>query len=85
MASFNALLESRTEGRFYVYDLLTIFAGFIFVFSAIAGGLARTPISGPIVFCAFGWLIADSCHFEKSACPLFRYSEELSGARWTRS
>jgi len=40
-----------------MYDILTIFAGFIFLFSAIAGGLARTPISGPIVFCAFGWLI----------------------------
>lgn len=40
-----------------MYDVLTIFAGFIFLFSVIAGGLARTPISGPIVFCAFGWLI----------------------------
>ena len=40
-----------------MYDILTIFAGFIFVFSVVAGGLARTPISGPIVFCAFGVLI----------------------------
>ena len=40
-----------------MYDVLTIFAGFIFVFSAVAGGLARTPISGPIVFCTFGVLI----------------------------
>jgi len=40
-----------------MYEVLTIFAGFVFVFSALAGGLARTPISGPILFCAFGWLI----------------------------
>jgi NhaP-type Na+/H+ or K+/H+ antiporter len=40
-----------------MYEVLTIFAGFIFVFSAVAGGLARTDVSGPIVFCAFGWLI----------------------------
>ena len=40
-----------------MYDVLTIFAGFVLLFSAIAGGLARTPVSGPIVFCAFGWLI----------------------------
>lgn len=40
-----------------MYDILTIFAAFIFLFSAVAGGLARTPISGPIIFCAFGWLI----------------------------
>jgi hypothetical protein len=24
------------------------------------------------LFCGFGWLIADGCHFEKLACPLFR-------------
>jgi NhaP-type Na+/H+ or K+/H+ antiporter len=40
-----------------MYDVLTIFAGFIFVYSVVAGGLARTPISGAILFCAFGWLI----------------------------
>ena len=40
-----------------MYDILTIFAGFIFLFSAVAGGLARTSFSGPIIFCAFGWLI----------------------------
>jgi NhaP-type Na+/H+ or K+/H+ antiporter len=40
-----------------MYDVLTIFAGFIFVYSVFAGWLARTPISGAIVFCFFGWLI----------------------------
>jgi NhaP-type Na+/H+ or K+/H+ antiporter len=40
-----------------MYDILTIFAGFIFIYSVLAGGLARTPISGAIVFCIFGWLI----------------------------
>jgi NhaP-type Na+/H+ or K+/H+ antiporter len=40
-----------------MYDVLTIFAGFIFLYSVVAGGLTRTPFSGAIVFCAFGWLI----------------------------
>ncbi len=40
-----------------MYEVLTIFAAFTFLYSVVAGGLGRTPISGAIVFVAFGWLI----------------------------
>ncbi len=37
-----------------MYADLTILALFVFVYSAIAGGVERTPVTGPIVFTAFG-------------------------------
>ena len=37
-----------------MYAELTILALFVFVYSAIAGGVERTPVTGPIVFTAFG-------------------------------
>jgi NhaP-type Na+/H+ or K+/H+ antiporter len=37
-----------------MYTDLTIIALFIFVYSAVAGRVERTPITGPIVFLAFG-------------------------------
>jgi len=37
-----------------MYTDLTIIVLFIFVYSAVAGGLERTPIAGPIVFTVFG-------------------------------
>jgi NhaP-type Na+/H+ or K+/H+ antiporter len=40
-----------------IYEVLTLFAGFVFVYSVVAGGVARTPISSAIVYTAFGWLI----------------------------
>jgi sodium/hydrogen antiporter len=40
-----------------MYELLTLFTGFVFLYSITAGGIARTPISGAIVFALFGWLI----------------------------
>jgi NhaP-type Na+/H+ or K+/H+ antiporter len=40
-----------------VYEILTIFAGFIFLYSITAGRIARTWISGAILFTAYGWLI----------------------------
>jgi hypothetical protein len=40
-----------------VYEILTIFTGFVFFCSITAGGIARTWVSGAIVFTAFGWLI----------------------------
>ncbi len=40
-----------------MYQNLTILAGFVFVYSAVAGGVERTRISGPMIFTAFGLLI----------------------------
>lgn len=37
-----------------MYGNLAILAAFVFVYSITSGGLARTPISGAIVFTAFG-------------------------------
>jgi NhaP-type Na+/H+ or K+/H+ antiporter len=39
-----------------MYELLAIFAVFVFLYSITAGGISRTPISGAIVFTAFGLL-----------------------------
>jgi len=40
-----------------VYEVLAILAAFTMVYSAVAGRIERTWISGPIVFVAFGLLI----------------------------
>ncbi len=40
-----------------MYEILAILAAFTLVYSAVAGGVERTRISGPIVFTAFGLLI----------------------------
>jgi len=40
-----------------MYEYLIVFGAFVFLYSVSAGGLARTPVSGPIVFTAFGFLI----------------------------
>ncbi len=40
-----------------MYETLAILAGFALVYSAIAGRVERTWISGPIVFIAFGVLL----------------------------
>jgi NhaP-type Na+/H+ or K+/H+ antiporter len=37
-----------------MYETLAILAAFLFVYSGVAGRLERTPISGPVVFLAFG-------------------------------
>jgi NhaP-type Na+/H+ or K+/H+ antiporter len=37
-----------------MYELLAIFAVFVFLYSITAGGISRTPISGAILFTAFG-------------------------------
>jgi NhaP-type Na+/H+ or K+/H+ antiporter len=37
-----------------MYENMTILAAFVFVYSLAGGGLAKTPISGAIVFTAFG-------------------------------
>ena len=39
-----------------MYELLAIFAVFVFLYSITAGGISRTHISGAIVFTAFGLL-----------------------------
>ena len=39
-----------------MYELLAIFALFTLVYSATAGGISRTPISGAIIFTLFGLL-----------------------------
>jgi NhaP-type Na+/H+ or K+/H+ antiporter len=43
--------------RFAIYADLTIVGLFVFLYSAIAGGLERTPVTGPIVFTAFGIVV----------------------------
>jgi NhaP-type Na+/H+ or K+/H+ antiporter len=40
-----------------MYENLAIFAAFVFLYSAAGGGLERTPISGAIVFAAFGLVV----------------------------
>ncbi|MGB5543511.1 MAG: cation:proton antiporter [Gammaproteobacteria bacterium] len=37
-----------------MYENLAIFAAFVFLYSAVAGGMERTPFSGAIVFAACG-------------------------------
>lgn len=39
-----------------MYETLAIMAVFIFLYSAVAGGVEKKPMSGPIVFLAFGVL-----------------------------
>lgn len=39
-----------------MYELLAIFALFILAYSAVSGGIARTPISGAIIFTTFGFI-----------------------------
>jgi NhaP-type Na+/H+ or K+/H+ antiporter len=40
-----------------VYEILAIFAAFVFLYSITAGGIARTWISGAIVYSTFGWIM----------------------------
>jgi NhaP-type Na+/H+ or K+/H+ antiporter len=40
-----------------VYENLALLAGFVLLYSSIAGGVERTWLSGPILFTAFGVLI----------------------------
>ena len=40
-----------------MYMDLAILAGFVFLYSVVAGGVERTPISGPIVFLLFGLVL----------------------------
>ncbi|WNM62294.1 cation:proton antiporter [Candidatus Nitrospira neomarina] len=40
-----------------MYQTLAILAVFILIYSSVAGGMERTPISGPIIFTAFGVLV----------------------------
>jgi NhaP-type Na+/H+ or K+/H+ antiporter len=39
-----------------MYENLAVLALFAFAYSAVAGRLGRTPVSGPIVYLAFGVL-----------------------------
>jgi NhaP-type Na+/H+ or K+/H+ antiporter len=40
-----------------LYETLTLFAGFVLVYSIVAGGVERIWISGPILFTVFGLLV----------------------------
>ena len=40
-----------------MYQTLALLAIFVLIYSSIAGGVERTPVSGPIVFIAFGLLV----------------------------
>ena len=40
-----------------MYQTLALLAIFVLIYSSIGGGVERTPISGPIVFMAFGLLV----------------------------
>ena len=37
-----------------MYETLAILAAFVFLYSAVAGALERTPLNGALVFTAFG-------------------------------
>jgi hypothetical protein len=37
-----------------MYEILAVLGGFALIYSAVAGGVERTWISGPIVFVALG-------------------------------
>ena len=43
-----------------VYQNLAVIAGFAFVYSAVASRLERTPVSGPLVFVIFGFVVGPS-------------------------
>lgn len=40
-----------------MYESLALFAGFILIYSTVAGGIERSSVSGPMLFTAFGLLI----------------------------
>ena len=40
-----------------MYEILAVLGGFALIYSAVAGGVERTWISGPIVFVALGVLL----------------------------
>ena len=40
-----------------MYTELAILAAFAFLYSVVAGRVERTPITGPIVFMAFGFFV----------------------------
>jgi NhaP-type Na+/H+ or K+/H+ antiporter len=40
-----------------MYESLALLAGFVLIYSTIAGGVERSWVSGPMVFTAFGFLI----------------------------
>ena len=40
-----------------MYESLTLFAGFVLVYSIVAGGVERSWISGPILFTVFGLIV----------------------------
>ena len=40
-----------------MYAELALLAGFVFLYSAVAGGIERTMISGPMVFTIFGLVV----------------------------
>ncbi|MHC4826583.1 MAG: cation:proton antiporter domain-containing protein, partial [Planctomycetota bacterium] len=40
-----------------MYEILAVLGGFVLLYSAVAGGVERTWISGPIVFVALGVLL----------------------------
>lgn len=44
-----------------MYETLAIIAGFTFLYSISSRGFERTPISGAIVFCAFGFIFGPLC------------------------
>ena len=40
-----------------MYEALALLAVFVLIYSSVGGGVERTPISGPIVFIAFGLFV----------------------------
>lgn len=40
-----------------MYEALALLAVFVLIYSSVGGGIERTPISGPIIFTAFGLLV----------------------------
>ena len=41
---------------FGLYDDLAVLAGFVFLYSIVAGRIERMTLSGPIIFIVFGFI-----------------------------
>lgn len=56
-ATPQARAEGRTVGRIYMYENAAVLAAFLLIYSAIAGRVGRSWLSGPIVFTAAGLIL----------------------------
>lgn len=53
-----------------MYEAMAILAGFVFLYSLLAGALERTPVNGALVFAGFGLLFGALAKEHKPKLPL---------------